>query len=291
MLSQVLRQKVALRESGIEIALLDWGGDGPLALLHHANGFCAGVWGLVAESLSRHFRVIAMDARGHGDSSKPEGADFYRWEEFGNDVTGVAERLAAEHPDGKVALGLGHSFGGTSLLMAAAARPDLFGRCVLVDPVVPPPVWASADPERQLRGNSLAEGARKRRMVWPSRDAARQKWVGKEMFAAWDVRALELYLQEGMTDRADGQVELKCPGVIEATVFESSRGLDVYSLAERVSVPTRILWASSGQFPRIAHEQLASRMLDADVHDLDAGHLAVMEQPELVSEAVLAFAL
>ena len=24
--------------------MLDWGGEGPLALLSHANGFCAGVW-------------------------------------------------------------------------------------------------------------------------------------------------------------------------------------------------------------------------------------------------------
>ncbi len=291
MLGHVQRRKIALPETGMEIALLDWGGDGPLALLHHANGFCAGVWGLVAEPLSRHFRVIAMDARGHGDSSKPEGAEFYRWEQFGADVIGVAERLASEHPDGQIALGLGHSFGGTSILMAAAKRPELFARAVLVDPVVPPPDWASADPERQLRGNALAEGAKKRRIVWPSRAAAREKWTDKEMFAAWDPRALDLYVEYGMADRDDGQVELKCSGVVEATVFESSRGLDVYAIAQGASVPTRILWASGGQFPRIAFEQLAARMLDADVLDLDAGHLAVMEEPERVYQAVVDFAL
>jgi len=118
MLSQVRRRKLALHGSSIEIALLDWGGDGPLALLHHANGFCAGVWGLVAERLRGHYRVIAMDARGHGDSSKPKGADCYHWELFGRDLLGVAEALAAEHPDGRIALGLGHSFGGIALLMA-----------------------------------------------------------------------------------------------------------------------------------------------------------------------------
>jgi len=44
MLSRVRRRKLALRDSAIEIALLDWGGEGPLALLHHANGFCAAAW-------------------------------------------------------------------------------------------------------------------------------------------------------------------------------------------------------------------------------------------------------
>jgi len=289
-MTRPIRRTIELPNSGVEIALLDWGGEGPLALLHHANGFCAGVWGLVAEPLSRHFRVIAMDARGHGDSSKPEGAHFYRWEHFASDVAQVASRLAADHRDGRVALGLGHSFGGTSILMAAARHPDLFGRNVLVDPVVPPPDWAAADPERQLRGNSLAEGARKRRVVWSSRAEARAKWVGKEMFAAWDPRALDLYIEHGMANREDGQVELKCPGIVEATVFESSRGLDVYGIAEGSTVPTRILWASRGQFPRITFEQLAARMQNADVRDLAAGHLAVMEEPDLVYQAVMDFA-
>ena len=103
MLDQVRRRKLSLPESGIEIALLDWGGSGPLALLHHATGYCAGVWGPVAEQLSHHYRVIAMDARGHGDSSKPVGADSYRWAHFGRDVVAVAEQLATEQgllPDG-----------------------------------------------------------------------------------------------------------------------------------------------------------------------------------------------
>ena len=92
--------------------------------------------GLVAERLREHYRVIAMDARGHGDSSKPKGADCYRWELFGRDVLDVAEALVAEHPENRVALGLGHSFGGTSILMASAARPDHVEHNVLVDPVI-----------------------------------------------------------------------------------------------------------------------------------------------------------
>jgi pimeloyl-ACP methyl ester carboxylesterase len=228
MLDQVRRRKVSLPESGMEISLLDWGGSGPLALLHHATGYCAGVWGPVAEQLSSHYHVVAMDARGHGDSSKPEGAGFYRWAHFGRDVVAVAEQLAAEHRDGRIALGLGHSFGGTSILMASAERPELFGRCVLVDPVIPPPNFGPSPIT-----NALAEGARKRRHLWPSRRAAREKWSKKEFFADWDPRALDLYLAEGFSDRADGQVELKCPGTIEAAVFESTHSIDVWSLAKR----------------------------------------------------------
>ena len=37
-----------------------------------------------------------MDARGHGDSSVPEGGAFYRWELFGRDLAEIARALATE---------------------------------------------------------------------------------------------------------------------------------------------------------------------------------------------------
>lgn len=289
MLSRVRRRKLALRHSAIEIALLDWGGEGPLALLHHANGFCAGVWGLVAERLSDHYRVIAMDARGHGDSSKPEAADCYRWELFGRDLLAVAELLAAEHPDGRIALGLGHSFGGIAMLMASAERPDLFECNALVDPVVIPPEWERADLAAGSPGNALAEAARKRRQIWPSRESARLKWSEKALFADWDPRALDLYLAEGLADRPDGQVELKCSGETEAAIFEATGSCDLWSSADRVRTPTLIERAARGVFPRATYEQLAARMTDAKVCDIDAGHLAPMQHPDRVVAPILEF--
>jgi pimeloyl-ACP methyl ester carboxylesterase len=289
MLEHVRRRKIALPDSEIEIALLDWGGEGPLALLHHATGFCAGVWGPVAERLSAHYRVIAMDARGHGDSSKPEGADCYRWEFFGRDVLGVAEVLAAERSDGRVALGIGHSIGGSSILMASAERPDLFERTVLVDPVILPSDWVQVASASDAPGNRLAEGARNRRQVWPSREAARKKWATKKLFADWAPQALDLYLAEGMADRPDGQVELKCSGEIEAAIFEATGSFDLWSSADRVRTPTLIEWASRGQFSRATYEQIAARMTDARVCDVDAGHLAPMQHPDRVVAPILEF--
>ena len=79
----------------------------------------------------------------------------------------------------------------------------------LVDPVVPPPSGSGLEPERVTRGNSLSDGARNRRHVWPDRATVRAKWLEKDLFAAWDPRVLDLYLEEGLAARADGQVELK----------------------------------------------------------------------------------
>jgi pimeloyl-ACP methyl ester carboxylesterase len=289
MLENAKRGRIALPENGVEIATLDFGGRGPLALLHHANGFCAAVWEPVAAHLARHFHVIAMDARGHGRSGKPAGADAYHWSWFGRDAIGVADALCKEHGATSIALGLGHSFGGTALVTAAAYRPALFERLVLVDMIVPPRPGSELELLRRIHGNPFAKGARKRRAVWPSREAAREKWLGKELFADWDPRVFDLYLAEGLQDRPDGQVELACPPEIEAAIFDGAGSLDVLELASKVRVPALVLWARAGDFSYSHFEDLAGQMTASELRVADAGHLVPMENPELVVREVLRF--
>ena len=289
MLDQVSRRKIKLPESGVEISLLDWGGDGPLALLHHANGYCAALWAPVAQRLRDRFRVIAMDARGHGDSSKPKSADAYHWSRLGRDVIEVAEQLVSTHPDQRVALGLGHSLGGAVMLLASAERPDLFECQVWVDPAIPP-LYPGKHGSRWKRSvDALARRAQRRRHIWPSREAARSQWQEKKIYASWNPSVLELYLAEGLEDRPDGQVQLKCPTDIEAAVFEASLGVDVWSVAERVRARTLIQWANRGNFSRRGFEKLAKSLVDGRVVEVDAGHLVPMERPDCVVEAVLEF--
>jgi len=287
----VVSRRIELPERGVEISLLDWGGDGPLVFMHHANGFCAGTLGLVASGLVPRFRVIGMDARGHGDSSKPEGPAAYTWPNFLADYLAVAERLAEECGGGRVAVGLGHSFGGTAALGAAAERPALFGRLVLVDPVIPPPpamvALYAADPDRAARLGRLVEGARRRRSLWPSFAAARDHFAKRSLFAAWLPEALDLYIEHGLRQRADGQVELRCPGEAEAAIFSASGGLDIETIARRAVVPATVLWATRGDFPRSVFERVFSAMPGARIVEVDCGHLIPMERPDLVVDAVL----
>lgn len=278
-----------VRLDGVELAVLDFGGEGPLALLHHANGFCAGVWGVVAERLRSRFHVIAFDARGHGDSSKPEAADAFGWAAFAGDLAALAERLLAIHGGDRIGLGLGHSFGGTNTLLAASRHPGLYERIALVDPVIVPPPDAPVLPERAERVALLANAARERQAVRGSRAEAIAGWRERRFFADWDPRVLALYAADGLRDRADGGVELKCPGYVEAAVFEAGEAVDLAGAAERVTCPALLLWARRGDFPRAVFEALTARLPDGRLEDLDTGHLAVMEQPDRVADAVLRF--
>jgi len=288
--AQVERRRLRLA-SGIEIALLDWGGDGPPALLHHANGFCAGLWGLVAERLRLHFRLIAMDARGHGESSKPDPSDdaCYEWSRFGEDAGAVAHQLVAELGAPSL-LGVGHSFGGTALMMASAADPGLFRRLVLVDPVLPTPsFYADVLARGPGENRDLAASARKRRQVFDSRAEARDIWAGRAVFQRWDPRALDLYAEYGLLPHAGGGVELACPGEIEAAIFDHARRVDAWELASRLRVPALILCAERGNFGRAMYDQVAARMRDARIVDVPTGHLVPMERPDLVAEHVHKF--
>jgi pimeloyl-ACP methyl ester carboxylesterase len=287
MLRNVERRRLALPERGVEIALLDFGGDGPPLLAHHANGFCAGLWAPVAERLREHFHVVAMDARGHGDSSHPEAPDAFEWHQFAEDLVAVAEHVveAAGRP---LAVGLGHSFGGTSTLAAAALRPELFERVVCVDPVIFPP--EAPDPARSEHGRSLVDGARKRRREWPDRRAALEHFRPRSLFSGWTDRTLALYVDEGLRARSDGSLELKCAPEVEAAVFGGSRRFALFDRVEGMKTPALLLWARHGNFPHALFARLAVHLGDARIEEVDAGHLIPMEKPEIVVDAVLRFA-
>ncbi len=286
LLARADRRTLSLASRGIEVALLDWGGDGPLALLHHANGFCKGMWAEVADVLRGRFRVVAMDARGHGDSSRPHGPHAYDWNAFAEDLVAVAEALVGERGGGTIALGVGHSFGGTAMIGASARRPELFDRLLLVDPVVPPPPHAGITAKNTPHLGGLVHRAQRRRAHWPSRDAARAYCRERKFFASWRPTALELYLLDGMRERPDGSLELKCPGAVEGAVFGSSATVDLFALAARVPVPTRVLWAEHGDFPRAVHDALTRALPAGELIEVAAGHLVPMEDPGLVLAAV-----
>jgi pimeloyl-ACP methyl ester carboxylesterase len=287
MLSGVRRHRVQIPETGVEIALIDWGGDGPPALLQHANGFCAALWDGVAERLRERFRLFAMDARGQGDSSRPEGSGAFDWANMARDAEAVGQWVLSETGAPRLALGVGHSFGGTLTLAASVARPALYERLLLVDPVL---VSAAGSAMHALRGEgngpNLAERARKRRDGWDSREEAHAFFGEKPLFEHWEAWALDVYIAEALRETPGGKLRLKCAGEVEAAVFGGGVAFDLFELAARIECPTRMLWAKRASFPRPFFEALAERIPRAVIEDVDAGHLIPMERPSAVAEAV-----
>lgn len=286
----MIRDALVLPERGVELSFVDFGGEGPLAVLSHANGFCAALYAPLAERLRERYRVVAFDSRGHGDSSAPPPPAPYEWEEFAEDWRAVAASLCARLGAERVALGIGHSFGGTCLLAAAAREPRRFGAIALLDPVLIPPPGERAGAFHGEGEHPMATAARKRNALFPSRGAIRSSWARRGVFADWDPAALDAYLQHGFRDRADGQVELKCAPAVEASVFQLGPRFDLFEEIPRLAVPALWLHAGLGNFPLPLVERAAGLNDRIRLESLETGHLMAMTDPEVVSERLLAWA-
>ena len=285
----VVRGRAPGAEAGVELAWLDWGGSGPLVVLLHANGFCAATWAPIAAALRARYRVVAIDARGHGDSTSvaPESSpQAYAWATLARDVDCAVASILARTGHARVALGMGHSMGGALLACDALERAGRYERLLLCDPVLLPPVHRAAEGGAPQGSNPLAAATRKRRDRFPSAAAAYAHCRSRPLYADFTPEALALYVGLGMREGADGTLELRCRREVEAAIFDNGGSLDLMPRIGTLSAELLILHAARSGFSRPYYESLASRALHARVESVDAGHLFPMEEPALVIDAV-----
>jgi pimeloyl-ACP methyl ester carboxylesterase len=249
---------------GVRIGLLTEGAGPALLLVHGAMGSIES-WEPVWPALTAQRRVTAMDRRGRRSSGDSE---LYTLTSEYGDVTAVASALASEH-GGPVDV-LGHSFGGTCVLGAAALGAP-FRRIVLYEP--PGPQTASPQWLEQLSA-----------------------WI-----AAGEIgRATFRFLTEiiGLTA---GQVEElgRAPGgrdvlpIVAATLLREGRAVAGSDLAAARLVRQPVLLLLGMLSPPWAGEitgELAA-MLEAAavVHLPGVGHEAIDAAPDMLVGEVLRF--
>lgn len=276
----------------IEIAGWDFGGEGELVLLQHANGMCSALWALVAASLTPRFHVIALDCRGHGDSERLKVPEDYNWRVMVADISQIARLILDENDQQQFALAMGSSFGGILLAGVAAENPELFRQLIMLDPPIHPSEELIRDmgvdftPPPSNRGG-IVEQTLKRKYIWESREAARSAWEDKPLFSVWDERAFTLYLEEGMRDLPDGQVELKCHPTVEANIFATTGSFGLFDYAPKVQIPVDLVHAESGFFSLEFYRHIAAVFPDCTLSELPGGHMLPLEVPDAVAEFAL----
>jgi pimeloyl-ACP methyl ester carboxylesterase len=101
--------------------------DGPPVLLLHGGGQTRHSWSKAHQTLAQEgYRVISLDARGHGESDWIEGGDYSNQSQV-DDLVAVINTLEA------VPALVGASMGGVNSLIACAAYPALASTLILVD--------------------------------------------------------------------------------------------------------------------------------------------------------------
>lgn len=245
----------------------------------HANGFNARTYRSILAPLALRHRVLALDLRGHGRSTLPTHAEGRStWTDIAEDLLALTEAIDARN----VVLA-GHSMGGTASLLATHMAPDRIRALVLLEPVILS--RESAEQARKGPINSpLAEGARRRRTTFASRQEALETHRGRGAFKSLNDAQLEDYVADAFRERPDGGVELACSPDWEVSNFVS-HGHDSWSALLAPGPPMRIL--------RAEHGSTCASLAAADAELSAAGrvsmdqvkgatHLLPMEHPELV---------
>jgi pimeloyl-ACP methyl ester carboxylesterase len=267
--------------------LRDFGGQGTLLHLAHANGFPPGTYRPLIDHLRDHHQVVALSSRPLWPRSRPENAPS--WHPLADDLIRGLDTLGM-----RGVFGVGHSIGGVLTMWAAVRRPDLFRAVVLIDPVILPPVTLALLRLMRAVGleghQPLVRGALRRRHIWPNRQACFEHYRGKEFFSRWSDDSLWAYVEAGTQPTSNGKVELTYPPKWEAHIFATSP-TDVWQAVPKLQVPTLVIRGRETNTFRAASQRRFARLAPEARFTVipEAGHLVPMERPEETAVAIRRF--
>ncbi|CAM3142304.1 alpha/beta fold hydrolase [Stackebrandtia soli] len=215
-------------------------GDGPKVILA-AHGITASAmsFSAVARHLPESFQLVAVDLRGRGGSADQPGP--YGMDTHAGDLNAVAEHLGAP-----VVL-TGQSMGAYAALRAAAARPELYSRLVLIDGGLPLPVPAGVDPDAIVAA-TVGPAVARLSETYPSEDAYLEFFRAHPALGPDWNEDMAAYVRYDVSEVGDGAVRSR---VNPAAVTADGRDLVVGSEAIQrdiatLTVPTTLLYAPKG---------------------------------------------
>jgi len=207
-----------LKVHGVDLAWSERGSspDGtPALVLVHGYTGSSYDFALVADALATRRRVVMLDQRGHGHSTRTGVLEGYTIDQLVADLVAFLEEVG----EGPVVL-LGHSMGGRVALGAVLSRPDLVSSLVLMDTsawsFMPPDegsralvrAWIDAfDPAKGMPA-TLGLGGPEDALIEAATPA---EWQAEReaIFAGMDAYAVKALGLALMADVADGQISLR----------------------------------------------------------------------------------
>jgi pimeloyl-ACP methyl ester carboxylesterase len=260
--------------------------------------FCHGytlsqeIWHYQQQDLAADARLVLWDQRSHGKSGRSDPAHI-SVDQLGADLSGV---LAATVPASQPVVLVGHSMGGMTIMALAAQQPKLFGSKVIgvvlistAAHLVDATTWLPGPlrPMARLVGPSLLRGSAR------GHRAALTEWL---RHSAGDLAFLSTrYIAFGDPDISPTVVDF-LERVIRATpievvadfylaLLEHDKRLSLTTLGR---VPTLVI---TGAEDRLIPAEQAASLADAIpgailINVPEAGHMVILERPELVTEAI-----
>jgi 3-oxoadipate enol-lactonase len=235
--------------------------DAPVVVLSPSLGSTNAMWDPQARELSRSYRVVRYDPRGHGRSPVPPGP--YDLPDLAEDVVALLDRL-----DVGSAHYVGLSLGGMTGMALAAAHPERVRSLVLCSTSAllgPATMWAERAAAVRAEGTASIAETVVSRWLTPGYAAEHPDLVARLRAMVADVP------DEGYA---------ACCGAIER--------MDLRADLQRITAPTLVV--AGAQDPATPPEhaaRIAEGISGARVELLDpAAHLANLEQPDAVTALI-----
>jgi pimeloyl-ACP methyl ester carboxylesterase len=115
--------------NGVDLAWSEQGSGGTTLVLCHGFTGSSHDFALEVDTLATKRRVVTLDQRGHGHSTKTGTLDGYTIEQLSSDLAGFLDTVGGGVP---VDL-LGHSMGGRVVATMVLQRPELVRSLILMD--------------------------------------------------------------------------------------------------------------------------------------------------------------
>ena len=278
-MSPVQKRRIKTSD-GVELNLLE-SGTGPALLLVHGWSQTAALFRPQLEGLASHYRVLALDLRGHGESENaPSG---YRLSRLAMDVHEVLEQLGldAVHV-------LGHSMGNAVFW----SHWELFGRDRFTKMIIAEepltlmvrPAWSA---EKRAQAGCLAEPDEM------ARNCDALEGADAEAFAADFVEGMLSSRVSKEDRRFIVEQNLLLPRPAASALLQSASTDDWRDLVPRIDIPALIIAGKASLVPtasqRWIHRNIKGSKLIEFEEEEGGYHFMFWENPEKFNQCVIDF--
>lgn len=271
---------------GLMLHVLEWSSEGVPLVLLHGGGNEAHLWDDFAPCIAPHYRVLAVDQRGHGDSDwDPQGR--YDSDSMADDLEKVLDAFGID----RFVL-IGFSMGGRAGMVFAGRHPQRLAGLVLVD----------IGPELDARGRVRIGSEMTEQRAPLFRSVEEYARLLSRNYPAGSPDALQRMAKYGLRKRDDGLFELKSDPKLRsdrgdpeaARVQEEALAERMWEALAKLPCPTLVVRGAASD---ILSPDVADRMVDEVLQNgrlavvPQAAHSVATDNPKGFEEAVGAFVL
>ncbi|WP_078380303.1 alpha/beta fold hydrolase [Sutcliffiella halmapala] len=252
-------------QKDISLYYEDRGVGKPIVLLH---GFCGShaYWKYIIEDLSIHYRVIAIDLRGHGKSAVSE--DSFSITDMAQDVQLLLQQLEIEH-----ATVIGHSLGGYVTLELVENYPELINAFGLVHST-----GAPDSDEAKLGREKAINRINEEGMNGFIEDLV-QKLFAKENLEEMNSE-IEFVKKIGFTTSVNGA---------EGALNAMKERKDLQRVVKESDFPILLLAGKGDQVIPVEKTFIAKGPNIMQVLLEESGHMSMLEEPKALADAISDF--